>query len=269
MKGGSHTKSLKAIVISALMVLTIPGVAAAGGLFGPPQPVSKAEGGLYTGIGYWYHEDKFKSDTEYLIRQNQIYSEVGYGARNNWEIYARIGVSDLKVFDAFSSTNASTTTSKNDFEENWKFSGTLGGKRFYPINEIFGIGAFVQGTYYFSDLTDNVSGTRSGVPYTTELNVKNLWDVNFGIGFQATVPYGVKFYIGPYLYYSEAKVFQSANISGLRFSTGDTTIKNRTNVGGFTGCEVPLGKGFRLNVEGQYSERFSAGAAITYTYKNF
>lgn len=269
MKGGRHTKILKVIVISAFMILTIPGVVAAGGMFGPPQPVSKAEGGLYTGIGYWYQEDTFKSDTEHVIRQNQIYSQVGYGARNNWEIYARIGVSDMKIFDAFSSANSSTIPSKNDFEENWKFSGTLGAKGFYPVNKTFGIGTFVQGTYFFSDITDNVSGTQNGAPFTTELNVKNLWDVNFGIGFQAAMPYDMKLYIGPYVYYSEATASQSANISGMKFSTGDTTIKNKTNVGGYAGFEIPLAKGFSLNVEGQYSERFSAGAAITYTYKNF
>jgi hypothetical protein len=265
MKIGSHTKNLKVIVISALMILTLPGVAAAGGLFGPPQPISREEGGLHTGIGYWLHEDKFKNETEYVIRQNQIYSQVGYGAKY-WEIYARIGVSDLKVPDAFSSTNALTTTAKNDFEENWKFSGTLGAKGFYPINKIFGIGAFIQGTYIYSDFTDDVSGTQNGTPYTVELKVKNLWDVNLGIGFQATVPYGVKMYIGPYLYYSEAKASQPANISGLKFTGGDVTIKNKTNIGGYTGVDVPLAKGLRLNVEGQYSERLSAGCAVTYTY---
>ncbi len=71
-----------------------------------------------------------------------------------WEIYGRIGISDLKIFDAFSSTNVLTTTSKNDFEENWKFFGTLGAKGFYPINNIFGIGAFLQGSYNFSNFTD-------------------------------------------------------------------------------------------------------------------
>ena len=172
----------------------------------------------------------------------------------------------MKISDAFSSNHASTTTSKNDFEENWKLFGTLGAKGFYPINKTFGIGAFMQGTYYFSDFTDHVSGTHNGAPFTTELKVKNLWDVNFGIGFQATVPYGIKLYIGPYIYYSEAKASLSANIPGLKFAAGDVTIENKTKAGGFTGVDIPLAKGFHLNVEGQYSERFSVGAAITYSY---
>jgi hypothetical protein len=252
-------------VISAFLILTVNGTAAAGGPFGPPEPISRAAGGLHTGIGYWYDEDKYKNETEHTTRQNQVYSEVGYGAQN-WEIYGRIGGSDLKILDAFSSAQASTTTSKNDFEDNWKVFGTLGAKGFYPFNKTFGIGGFMQGSYYFSDFTDEVSGTQNGVPFTAKLKVENLWDVNFGIGFQATVPYGIKLYIGPYAYYSEAKASLSANIPGLNFETGGVTIKNETNVGGFTGIDLPLARGFHLNVEGQYSARFSVGAAITYSY---
>ena len=107
----------------------------AAGLFGPPQTVSKEAGGLNTAIGYWYHEDTYKNGADHIIRQNEIYSQVAYGAKNIWEIYARIGVSDLKIFDAFSSTDASTTTDKNNFEENWKFFGTLGAKGFLPYQQ--------------------------------------------------------------------------------------------------------------------------------------
>jgi hypothetical protein len=128
------------------------------------------------------------------------------------------------------------------------------------------MGAFIQGSYYFADFTDTVSGTRNGVPFSVALRVKNLWDVSFGMGFQATAPYGIKMYIGPYVYYSEFKVSPSADVAGLAFASGDTTIKNKTGFGGFTGVEVPLAKGFRLNLEGQYAERLSVGAAVMYTY---
>jgi hypothetical protein len=256
-------------VTSALFILTIHGFAFAGGLFGLPQPVSAGEGGLHTGIGYWYHEDKFNNSTDLVIRQNQIYSQVGYSANNRWEVYARIGISDLKILDAFNSANASTATSKRDFEDNLKFSGTLGAKGYYPINGTFGIGAFIQGTYSFSDFMDNVSGINNGVPFTAEFKVENLWDVNLGIAFQTTAPYGIKLYVGPYIYHSEARVSPSASIPGLHLAARDGTISNKTTAGGFTGVEVPLAKGFRLNAEGQYSERFSGGIAVTYTYNKF
>jgi hypothetical protein len=86
------------------------------------------------------------------------------------------------------------------------------------------------------------------------------------MGFQATVPYGIKMYIGPYVHYSELKVSPSADVAGIALASGETTMKNKTVLGGFAGIEVPLAKGFRLNLEGQYTERLSAGAAVLYVY---
>ena len=263
-------KNFLSIALTVFLIFSINTKAAAAGLFGPPQTVSKEAGGLNTAIGYWYHEDTYTNGADHIIRQNEIYSQAAYGAKNIWEIYARIGVSDLKIFDVFRSTDASTTTYKNNFEENWKFFGTLGAKGFYPINKTFGIGAFIQGTCYFSNFTDDVAGTNGilpGIsPFTTDLKVKNLFDVNFGVGFQATVPYGTKLYAGPYIYYSEAKISLAANIPGLEYAAGNVSVENKSIAGGFAGIDIPLAKGFRLNVEGQYSDRFSAGAAVSYTY---
>jgi len=259
-------KMIKIIVIVLFMILMVPGRATAGGPFGPPQPVVKEAGGIHTGIGYWFHEDTYKNGVEQVTRQSQIYSELGYGSRKGWEITARVGMSDLKMVDAFRSSTASTTTSKTEFEEHGKFFSTLGAKGFYPFNKTFGMGAFIQGSYYFSDFTDPVSGTQSGIPFLTELRVKNLWDVNFGIGFQAAVPYGIKIYIGPHVHYSEFKASPSTDVAGVALASGETTLKNKTVFGGFTGIEAPLAKGFRLNLEGQYTERLSFGIAVLYVY---
>ena len=252
--------------MSALWILAMNSVAAAGGLFGPPQTVSREAGGLNTAIGYRYHEDTFTSDTDHVVRQNQIYSQVAYGAKNRWEIYGRIGISDLKIFDAFHSTSALTTTDKNHFEENWKFFGTLGAKGFYPINNIFGIGAFFQASYNFSNFTDDISGIHNATPFLADLKIKNLWDVNFGVGLQATAPYGIKLYTGPYVYYAEADAYLSSAIPGIQSGTEKVLWKNKSTAGGFLGVDIPLAKGFRLNMEGQYTDRFSVGSAITYTY---
>jgi hypothetical protein len=96
--------------------------------------------------------------------------------------------------------------------------------------------------------------------------VGNFWDVNFGLGLQVTVPCGIRLYIGPYVYYSEAKISLFPAVPGLNSDRESITVHNRTNVGGFTGIDVPLARGFRLNLEGQYSERFSFGAAVTFSY---
>jgi len=259
-------KTIKVLVISIVIMLTTQGTAFAGGPFGPPQPLSRPAGGLHTGIGYWLQEDKLKNDQEYICRQQQIYSELGYGFKKNWDLFARVGLSSLKLLDAFSPATPATTTSKNDFSENWKFFSTLGVKGFYPASPSFGIGAFAQGTYYFSDFTDNITGIRGSVPFTVELGLKNMWDVNAGIGFQATFPWGINLYIGPYFYYSETKVSPSAQITGLALTSGETTLRNNTVFGGFAGIDAPLSRGVRLPVAGKYADRLSGGVAVTYAY---
>jgi hypothetical protein len=259
-------KSFKPLVSFLFLLLMVPVGAIAGGPFGPPEPIVKGTGGLHTGIGYWLQEERYQNGTEQLFRQNQIYSEAGYGSRR-WEITGRIGMADLKLGDAFRSSAATTViSSRANFEEHWKFFGTLGVKAFYPVNATFGLGAFLQGSYAFSDFTDSFAGTRDGTPFVAELRVKNLWDVNAGLGLQATVFNGTKLYGGPYLRHSEGKVWSSRDVAGIALAAGETTLKNRTAFGGYAGVEAPLGKGFRLTLEGQYGERLSAGAAIVYVY---
>ncbi len=75
------TKRVRAAAVAALVALIIPAVAFAG-LIGPPQPVSRKDGGLHTGIGYWYHEDKLKDGSDYILKQNQLYTHAGYGSGN-------------------------------------------------------------------------------------------------------------------------------------------------------------------------------------------
>jgi hypothetical protein len=238
-------KYFKVILPVMSLFFTIIPTAMAAGLFGAPQTVSREAGGLNTAIGYTYHEDIYKDGADLKIRQNEIYSQAAYGAKNIWEIYARLGMSDLKIED--------------DFHDNEKFFTTLGAKVFYPISNTWGVGAFVQGTYYFSDFTDEVQRNK-------EIKVKNLWDMNCGVGFQVTLPCKTKMYLGPYLYYSKAKMSLPSGISDWDYAAGNFTVENKSIVGGFAGVDVPLIKGFRLNMEGQYSDRFSAGAAISYTY---
>jgi len=257
-------KKISTAVVVILISFFLPGAVFAGSLFGPPQPVSRKDGGLNTAIGYWHYEDKFKDGGDYLLKQNQVYTHAGYGARDLWEVYGRLGIADMKLENAFSPADGLTSTSNSDLNDTWNnFFGTLGGKIFYPYTRIFGVGAFVQGTYYFNGFSDTVSGIRGGVPFTADLKIKNMWDLNLGVGAQVSVA-DTRFYLGPYFYHAEAEASPSPS-PGLQFA-GDTTIKNKSSVGAFAGIDAPLGKGFRMNIEGQYSERLSIGAAVSFTY---
>jgi len=234
------------IVVSGLCALClISADVQAAGLFGAPQTVSREAGGLNTAIGYRYHEETYEKGPDLRFKQNEIYSQASYGVRNTWEIYGRVGISDLNIADVF--------------RENETVFTTLGGKAFCPISEKIGIGAFIQGTYYLNDFTDQVGRGK-------KIKVQDLWDVNAGIALQTALPCGTKLYAGPYLYYSEAELWLSSGVSDLGYTAGKFSIHNKLNAGGFAGLDIPLAKGFRLNVEGQYADRFSAGAAVSYTY---
>ncbi len=259
-------KNLFVAILTSVMIFSASCFAHAALLFGPPQSISRQEWGLNTSFGYWYQENKFKDSSEYTFRHNELYSQVAYGGNNFWEIYGRIGASGLKIFDAFVPVSLSTGTTGVDFKENWKFFGTLGAKGFLPVNKVFGIGAFLQGTYYFNNFTSEIYGTASGSPFTVDLKIRNMWNVNLGIGIQAAVPYCIKLYAGTYVYYSETKANISGNIPGLQFDIYDTLLKNKSWAGGFIGADIPIAKGFHLNIEGQYSDRYSMGASVSYRY---
>jgi hypothetical protein len=241
-------------------------IAVAGGMFGPPQTLSKKEGGLNTAIGYQYVQDTLKNDLEHVFRQHQIYSHAAWGASNLWEIYGRVGISDLKISDAFASSNTLTAVSKTDFEENWKFFGTLGGKIFYPFDDHLGVGAFIQWTYHFSNYTDDVVGVYHATPFAADLKIKNLWDVKAGLALQAAVVWNIKIYGGPFVDYTQADARLPAPIPGLLMGGRDDVLRNTSKVGGFLGVDMPLLRGFRLNIESRYTDQFSIGSAVTYTY---
>ena len=259
-------RHLPVVVPLLILLLFGGGTAAAGGPLGPPQPAAKSAGGLYTAVGAWHQENRYGDGGEYLFRQNQVYSEAGYGANDRWAVYGRLGVGNLNVREAFSPAASSVATDKSDFEDKQQLFGTLGGKVFYPLDAMFGIGAFLQGSAYFSDFRDQVSGSRSGAPFALELRVKDLREATLGFAVQANISQGVRLYGGPFLSYSEAVLSSSADASGLRFAGGDETVRNRTPLGGFAGIEAKLAKGFLLNIEGQVAERLSAGVAVLYVY---
>ena len=265
-KEGTHMKMVRFILMILFLLPLCASVATATGPFGPPQPVAKEAGGLHTGIGYWFQQDAYEDGGVLVARQKQIYSELGWANGNGWGITARVGVSDFKMADLFGGSATPAVVSGTDLKGQGKFFATVGTKFYHPFGRIFGVGGFVQGSYCFSDFTDSFSGMAGGSPFSTEIRIRDLWDARFGIAVQATLPYGIRIYGGPYGYHAEFQVSSFPAVSGVPWASGETVLRNKNAFGGFAGVDAPLGKGFRLNLEGEYAEKVSGGISVVYLY---
>ena len=90
--------------------------------------------------------------------------------------------------------------------------------------------------------------------------------MNFGVALQATIPYDIKIYIGPYLHFSEGRIKTSVYYLGTTIDHTEDTFRNSNNFGGFAGIDIPATKAIHLNVEGQYCDRLSIGASLNYSF---
>ena len=101
--------------------------------------------------------------------------------------------------------------------------------------------------------------------FNFQVKIKNVWDTYAGVALQGTIA-DIKLYAGPYVYYWEGKSQESATALGLTFLGNEMTIKNKTNVGGFSGVDIPFTKELHFSIEGQYSEKYSVGSALTFSF---
>lgn len=251
------TCKLVLAVVFGIAFLIQTGMAAAFGPFGAPEPAPKEGSGYRVGIGYWHAKEKFEFESVDLkIKQNQPYIELARSFANA-EVMARIGVSDAKTLD---------------FDSNWKPFGTIGMKMYFPLGGTFGVGPIVQGSYVFSDYSDTVFSNDAPDDTRTpiDMKMKNFWDIRAGLAFQAKIAPAAKIYAGPFAYYSRTKIEMDLPPGEYWEETGTSTAsataRNKSKLGGFAGAELVLDKKFIVNVEGQYSNYFSAGASVSYLF---
>ena len=259
----------KASLFTVMALLTAWAAASgafAAGLVGPPQSLSRKEGGLNTAVGFAYVEETFEGRVEHVMRSRRVFMQAACGASDLWEIYTGIGLADLQLSDALTSPSGAPATARNDFNDDGQVFGAIGAKAFYPVTPVFGIGAFAQASYHFGSYSDQIIGFAGATRFAADLKIKRLWDLRAGIGFQTTLFDRVRLYGGPYVCWAKARADLLPPVSGMPLGTDADEIKNKTRAGGFAGVGIPLLKGFSLVVEGRYADRFSVASAVTYTY---
>lgn len=249
---------LTALVFS--LVFLFQGFSHAGQLFGAFEPTTK-KGHFSMGIGYFFSDDDFSpKNTAFRnarTQQNQIFIQGNYGFIEGGEVYLRGGAADAEIERIF--------LDNSDFNDDFKPFGTLGVRLSNPLNSIFSVGTFLQGSLY-SNYSDET--TVPGILVKEKYETKNLpWEIILGAGLQARIHETTLLYAGPMFYLErfDMKRTMTSIIDNITVEES-SRYKERNNIGAFLGLRFSLGKQFHVEVEGQMKRRASAGGSITYSF---
>lgn len=230
------------IIITAILFTFIATGIAAAGQFGAPQPVAN-ENGFALGVGYFYSQNKWEprdntSNDDFKMTRNEVYIQAS-AATKYIEGYLRLGGTNVKL------ENGTSVANGTDFNDSGVIFGGIGARGYYPVTSNFGIGPVIQASLY-----DNFTDSYNGV----EIKLKSPWEIGAALAFQGNIGNDLIIYAGPYLFWSEFKV------------DGGDSWEAKSNFGGMGGVRFKFGKNFSIEIEGQYTNEFSAGGMFTVSF---
>ncbi len=234
------------IVLSAAIAIAAPPV---GG------PAEVEPGKLAFSAGYFYSQDKWKSNTldnfDPKVESNTYFGQVSYGLAPGWDVYLRLGAIDAKLIQ-----------SDFDWKSNPQFFGGMGihGTLFQykPWNLAFGPMADFA---YFSDWTDRATGPGGSLA----IKMKNHYSMNVGFGFQYRPVSYITLYGGPFYHYETAKLDVKGNVGGTNVSD-ESNIHPDKSFGGRLGAQIPLTRNISIQLETQFRDYVSGGGWLTYHF---
>ncbi len=124
------------------------------------------------------------------------------------------------------------------------------GRRLDRIN----IGTVLQASLY---------GSYKDTQGTETVTVKNLWDVNVGVGLQWRAARRFVVYGGPFFYYGSAEVTTETG----PLSASDT-FKYKDFVGAFAGGRYSIGRRAEIGFEGRYNGGFCGSVSVGYSFED-
>jgi hypothetical protein len=246
----------KAIVLVSVVVFgcLLLGIAQAGE-FGATAPYTK-QGQFSMALGYSYLDSKLKFDSssvngksEQKFSQNQFYLEGGYGFVKDWEMFLRVGAADLDAEGLFDLPGTAT----EDFSGSYKFFGTLGFRGEFYKTPSFGIGAFLQGSY-FSD-TDKTDSDQSNYEF------KSMYEIDLGLDIHGKVG-PVLLYTGPFAYTFRGELRDTDVSVSPSQLLATTDFREKNWFGWFGGARMPFSENFYGNLEGRYQSGWALALSI-------
>ena len=190
------------------------------------------------------------------FKLQQHYAVLGYGLTEDWDIYVKFGIADLKAkkFDFGDPTFSWSINFDNNFSWGWGTRYTF----FKQDNIAWGITA--QMNWIDTDSTANIAPDHYKWGFDS-------YDILIATG--PTVDMGGwKVYGGPFYYYLKGdydlKVYDGAN---LLYYTETADVRADRNWGGFVGSIVELGQNCKWTVEYSTTGKgWGIGTGIAWTF---
>jgi hypothetical protein len=197
------------------------------------------------------------------LKIQRYYVSVGYGIEDYWQVYAQLGIADIK-------SNWQATSGSSDWTGSTNFDKDLawgwGTKVTFAKQDKVDWGATLQMNWL--DTQWNHNGSETFVDDVTEVDVwkdtvdLEAWDLLIAVG--PTIDMGGwKLYGGPYYYYLNGDFkgketgswSDTSDASGTWLDKGSGDVRADNNFGGYIGAQFDLAANCALGVE------FSSGGS--------
>ena len=291
------TTSGRWIIGVVSLVCLCGGTAMALAPFGAPRATIGA-GKLAVGVDYCYqtmdmqssgtYREGYSSNDSYLwyckhnqfdlkeLKSNLIFGRIGYGLRDTWDIFGRVGVSDIKGDLTVPSVNSSGLAATDFFQ---------GGEQF-ELDGSFALAWGVGSRMTFAETGDIAWGTVFQMtwlnpkesecswtnPEDSDIHVDptidlQYWEIQLAAG--PTLNLGkLWLYGGPFLYFAKGDL----NVGGTWTDTGlsgpieaDHDLREESNFGGYGGMQWSVAENLAFYAEGHYTgDGWAGGAGATW-----
>lgn len=235
-------------LLVALAVATFPGTGKAAGPFGSPSPLADEDSGTAYGIGYFFHEAKWKPDDplkfgEIKVEQDAAFLHLETLFSEESAGFLRIGAATL-----------------NEIDDSFRVFGSVGyrGVWFGDSRSVLEVGPVLIGSYH----TKYKDRKSLGAGIYTEEEVKGFWDAGVAVALQKRLGNRLAVFGGPFGYYGSAKAKVMSPSLGIDAST---TLKDKNNIGAYAGARYTLFRGLMIEAEGQFNGNVSFGVTAVYS----
>jgi len=194
------------------------------------------------------------------VQSRKYFARIGYGISDDWEIFTRLGVTDIE-FEADAS-------SSQDFDSDHEFAFGVGTKKTFVDNGDVKWGAIFQ--FSWAEVDDrfnsaSVSFANGGISKSYVQKIELDWyEMQLAIGPQWMIDEGIYIYGGPFLHFLEGDLDVITAGGDTRY---EHELEQESEFGGFGGCVVEIDEHLVALVEGQImSDAWLVALGVTWLF---